>query len=164
MNVYEANADLYTEDYAEWSTWFDHEYPQSDIPPGEWEPDHSICEADWKLYTQLRAAYYFRWPHHCRACKGQGGTYSRYDPSASGISLGSGFMVDVDPCEECADGCPRCGTALPEDWWSDDEECPVCGWDWMRSYGEMEACPEPPECNCQRQRDVRKALNSILGR
>lgn len=159
MTVYEDNADLYDEDYAEFSAWYEWKgYPQSDIM--DEESLHSSCKADWTRYIQLRAAYFFRWPHHCRACGGAGGSYYEYDPSAAGVSLGAGSMIDVDPCLECT-GCPRCGTKLPEEWWGKDEECPVCDWDWMRSYEEDEACPEPPFCSCQ---EPCVEHQSILGR
>lgn len=155
MSVYSDNADLYG--------FSPEEYPSSDIWDPEWEPDHSACEADWKVYTEARAAYWFRWPHHCRVCGGSGGTWYQDDPSPPGVSLGAGYMDIVDPCESCT-GCPRCGTDVPEDFWQDDEPCDVCGWDWMRNWNEVEACPQPPMCDCQRQRDVRAALKSILGR
>ena len=91
--------------------------------------------------------YMEKWPNHCKYCGGWGGSYSTYDPSPSGVSLGSGYMIDIDPCPECCEkgNCPRCGEHIldpveTEDW----ENCPHCGFDWESPEG----MPPDPECVC----------------
>ncbi len=51
------------------------------------------------------------WPNHCRDCGGYGQFAESYDPSPDGVSLGSGYMTDYEPCAACTEKgiCPRCG-------------------------------------------------------
>jgi hypothetical protein len=83
------------------------------------------------------------WPNFCKTCGGAGAIYSMYDPSPTGVSLGSGSMVDVDICSDCAEKgiCSRCGEQA---WDSDNVEYPClkCGWDGKESM------PPEPECYC----------------
>jgi len=72
--------------------------------------------------------YAEEYPKYCRRCKGWGYFYSKYDPSPPGVSLGYGYMIDMDPCPDCLEKgvCPRCGGAGMEEL---EQPCPTCGWD-----------------------------------
>jgi hypothetical protein len=83
------------------------------------------------------------WPNYCKTCGGAGVSYSRYDPSPAGVSLGSGDMIDVTICQDCAEKgiCSRCGEQV----WDPDQityPCSKCGWDGT------DQIPPEPECWC----------------
>ncbi|WP_422928596.1 hypothetical protein [Singulisphaera sp. PoT] len=97
------------------------------------------------------AAWDARWPNHCKACGGTGGSSSAYDPSPAGVSLSPGHFYDFEPCEACAGSgiCPRCGTAgLTSEERGDDSTgdgpCSACGWN-----GSRDMPPADPECWCE---------------
>ena len=82
-----------------------------------------------------------RWPNYCRKCNGEGQFISYYNPSPSGVSLGSGYIEDIEPCI-CTENsiCARCGSnALNED---GSGPCQVCDW----NYDDCK--PYPYECTC----------------
>ena len=72
------------------------------------------CQRQCAERTAAREAWVAQWPNHCKTCQGAGAQYSTYDPSPSGVSLGSGQMVDVDVCPDCAEKgiCSRCGQVM----------------------------------------------------
>jgi hypothetical protein len=107
---------------------------------------------------RLRAAWASAWPDHCRHCEGQGQFESYFDPSPVGLSLGSGYYLDVEPCEQCTavGKCARCGQ---QTWTTEDLEqlelandtsvmspCSFCGWNWDR--GKDDSMPPYEECAC----------------
>ena len=75
-------------------------------------------------------------PKYCKECNALGYTETTYDPSPAGVSLGSGYMVDREPCEYClVKGiCPVCGESalvLHESQFIDSiytGPCSSCGW------------------------------------
>ena len=122
-------------------------------------------------YKRLRAAFAIYWSSYCTTCNGVGGSIYYYDPSPGGISLGAGWMEDMNPCPDCIEQglCPRCGKEFDQD--SEEATCPHCGWDQekairdhryvsltpenitdqcLASFG-MHAIPAEPECFCFEQ-------------
>ena len=101
------------------------------------------CEKRFSEQWAAREAWVKLWPNHCKTCGGAGASYSTYDPSPAGCSLGSGSMTDVTVCEDCSEKgiCSRCGEQV---WDPDNIEdlCPKCGWD-----GKDHMPPEPG-CSC----------------
>jgi hypothetical protein len=99
-------------------------------------------------YEKDLAEFNARHPNHCQKCGGWGGHYGLYDPSPAGVSLGSGYMVDFDPCE-CVNNsiCPRCGQkseSVQEAVETGvDIKCSLCGW----KEGDV-GIPQEPECFC----------------
>lgn len=110
------------------------------------------------LAVQNRIEYLNHWfilayPHHCPECDGLGLHTYRYDPSASGVSLGGGYLEESEPCPSCLekDHCPKCGESVDwveySDWKQEDHYlCPSCGWrdnddDQSRFFSEY-------ECDC----------------
>jgi hypothetical protein len=95
---------------------------------------------------EARRAYAENWPSYCRTCQGWGYGCYTYDPSPSGVALGSGSVSDCDPCPACTDEgvCPRCGQRV----WDPDTEqdwvCPNCGYD----ASDPDGMPTEPECCC----------------
>ena len=70
------------------------------------------------------------YPHHCPECDGLGVHISRYDPSASGVSLAyGGCFLEIEPCPSCLekDRCPKCGESVDwleySDWSQEDHTC-----------------------------------------
>jgi hypothetical protein len=104
------------------------------------------CQAAMQKRVAEIAAWQDRWPNHCRTCRGAGASYSSYDPSPSGVLLGSGSMIDVDLCPDCAElgACSRCGwsTYLLEQGEHGTDGCRRCGWDGQ------DCQPPDPECIC----------------
>lgn len=90
-----------------------------------------MCECKEKIqqHQQVVAEFEQRYPNYCRHCLGNGGEFYSFDPSSSGVSLATGFMVDFENCSECVEKgrCPLCGVALPDD---EPWICPGCGWDY----------------------------------
>lgn len=115
------------------------------------------CERLNKEYEALVSEFEVAYPNYCRACRGWGYFVSTYDPSPRGVSLGSGYMMDVDICEECEahptkPHCSLCGAPILES-----------EWDKWQGYDEAfepltpsrkpcgcitNGLPEPPECVC----------------
>lgn len=109
-----------------------------------------------------------RWPKYCRVCGAAGEQCDSYDPSPSGVSLGSGSIEDCYPCEgnirprrgdpgpllvplrPCTEEgfCPRCeAPALVSDGEYDRCLCIHCGW----YYKVSKSAPPPAECICDYQ-------------
>lgn len=94
-----------------------------------------------------RELYRNAWPHHCTYCEGWGGFWGSYDPSPAGVSLSSGSMMELEPCEHCVvhGRCPRCGVQEPDavPYGEEFEHCPHCDWRWDHSEGmpEHDICP-----------------------
>lgn len=91
-------------------------------------------------YVRAVANYILRWPNYCRRCNGWSGFHGTYDPSPPGVSLGSGYMEDFDPCPECYDKgiCCRCGAVMFDPGIADgldDDKCPKCGFDFTNGEG-----------------------------
>lgn len=92
-----------------------------------------------------------KWPDYCRSCEGWGYFSHSYDPSPAGVSLGSGFMVEADPCDACTGAdphpfCARCH-AVNDQWLEgEDSPCTACGWNWGKNQGDT--LPPEPECHC----------------
>src|SRR5258706_16046271 len=94
-----------------------------------------LCSIRTQERNETIAAWKQQWPDHCTNCYGAGQFCSQYDPSPAGISLGSGFFTECDPCEHCtARGtCPRCGKqawTVNEDDEVPETPCPHCHWNW----------------------------------
>ncbi len=72
------------------------------------------CDARRLVWQKERGVFTSKYPNHCKVCNGDGGRTVRYDPSASGVSLASGYMEDFDECLACLGKgiCPRCGKEL----------------------------------------------------
>jgi len=108
--------------------------------------DHSEeCLAASIRHELTRIGYALQWPDHCQACGGWGGSFYHYDPSPAGISLGSGYMTDCDPCQVCSENgrCPRCNAESLNDE-NEYASCDQCGWNMEESVG----MDEPFECVC----------------
>jgi len=101
------------------------------------------CVGAFSLHNVLVAEYEKSYPNYCTHCQGWGGSWSKYDPSPSGISLSPGFMYEFDPCPKCVENsiCPRCGKELYD---ADEVICKECGFNGK----EDEGLPQPPECWC----------------
>jgi hypothetical protein len=99
-----------------------------------WEREKHLpeCNKAFESYEKEVAEYKKKWPNYCRSCGGWSGGFSNYDPSPAGVSLGSGYMTDFDPCPDCYEKgiCARCGKQMfnPEEG-DDPESCPHCGFD-----------------------------------
>ena len=113
---------------------------------------HKTCIDAHENWEDQVSQYKHDYPNYCKSCNGWGGNYSRYDPSPSGISLGSGYMLDYEPCEDCVEKgiCPRCGkvsdniiTALSD---GDCGVCEHCGWSMEETH--VDGIPDEPECYC----------------
>lgn len=64
----------------------------------------------------------------CKKCLGYGFVVYSYDPSAAGVSLSPGKMLDINVCSCVEDGwCPKCGKLIPYYQW---QHCDACGWTW----------------------------------
>ena len=96
-------------------------------------------------YQAQMANFEQNFPDHCKQCGGWGGSYISYDPSPSGVSLGSGTMLDWEPCEACLMKgiCPICGHRHNNPEWMNHEgdKCQNCGWQIEAEFG----VPQPPE-------------------
>jgi len=95
----------------------------------------SSCMALQNRLSHQNHVFMLAYPHHCPECDGMGVHISRYDPSASGVSLSGGYLEDSEPCPSCLekDRCPKCGESV--DWLEysdiiqeDHYRCPSCGW------------------------------------
>ncbi len=106
------------------------------------------CQLRQTQSNQEREAWATRWPAHCPGCEGRGEFSSSYDPSPAGVSLGSGFLQDAEPCVICTEQglCPRCRKQVwdPED--IPETPCPHCGWNWGKQEGDV--MPPKHECSC----------------
>lgn len=73
---------------------------------------------EWLRFTH-------QYPDYCTNCNGQGIFYTQYDPSPAGVSLGSGYMTDVDLCPRCVNNmlCPWCGSPLKE---FNEDDAEIC--------------------------------------
>lgn len=87
------------------------------------------CKEMIKQYQQQVAEFELLHPNYCRHCLGNGGNYFQDDPSASGVSLASGTMMEFENCHECVEKgwCPLCVASLPLD---EPWICPGCGWNY----------------------------------
>lgn len=103
------------------------------------------CQKESNERLAARERWILEWPNYCKTCDGAGSSYSTYDPSPAGVSLGPGSMTDVSICPDCAEKgiCSRCGHQA---WNPDTDDCSTpctnCGWD-----GE-DRLPPQPECYC----------------
>lgn len=114
------------------------------------------CEQLAAEREALRAAWLAKYPNACPTCHGTGGTWSQFDPSPAGVSLGAGYLEDFDPCPDCCErrsACPRCGAPQPEEFWSEQGKCLVCGWNWGTEPGNEDALPAPYECYCYEEQE-----------
>jgi hypothetical protein len=112
------------------------------------------CLEQTQRYVDFVADFEEKYPNYCKKCDGWGGKWERYDPSPAGVSLGSGYMEDFEPCEDCIDAlplkCPRCG--FPYLRWVIQQRqginfspCPRCNW----SEEDPDGIPtDTPECFC----------------
>lgn len=66
------------------------------------------CIADQERWRERVATYNRRYPNHCKTCHGWGLSGSARTDWDTG-------MIDIDPCDDCGDNCPRCG-AKTFDW------------------------------------------------
>lgn len=103
------------------------------------------CLANQAKVEADRAVYALQWPNYCRVCDGWGIQMFSYDPSPSGVSLGSGCFWEVEPCFDCYENsvCPRCGNDLFPDQSLEDTPCLHCGF----KEGD-EGMPRHTECDC----------------
>lgn len=93
---------------------------------------HSFsCIASITKHALELSKWLCAWPNTCRKCFGWGYHEYRHDPSPQGVSLGSGYMTDADPCRCIEQGCcPRCGEQawLDSDFDRNPVTCPFCDW------------------------------------
>lgn len=134
-------------------------------------------EQNWWDRILWQARWQARWPNSCSHCEGNGGFYSSYDPSPSGVSLSPGSIMDWDPCPDCTEKgiCPRCGNDLPLIAYKDDETgewavdpdetdankpCLRCGW----NPNAPDFCPPEMECWCgyEAEREFWKEHDRLL--
>lgn len=128
------------------------------------------CTTATMLHERLRTAFALMWNDYCTTCNGLGGSVYYYDPSPAGISLGSGWMEDFNPCPDCLEQgkCPRCGVVSENGFADESGECPKCGWNADHAdhhsrllllsadniavqclvVDNMSAIPPAPECFC----------------
>lgn len=94
------------------------------------------CLAVQNRLSHQNHVFMLAYPHHCPECDGLGVHISRYDPSASGVSLAyGGCFLEIEPCPSCLgkDRCPKCGESVDwleySDWLQEDHYlCRSCGW------------------------------------
>ena len=96
----------------------------------------SSCMALQNRLSHQNHVFMLAYPHHCTECDGIGVHISRFDPSASGVSLAhGGCFMEIEPCPSCLEKgyCPKCGESV--DWleYSDRFQedhylCSSCGW------------------------------------
>ena len=117
-------------------------------------PDCAKATEDYKKEV---AEFEKKHPGYCRACRGHGGSWYRYDPSPRGVSLSPGYMEDFSECTECIEKgkCPWCGGKLDEKALENgDLICASkCGW---VNDTETLGLPEEPECWCDYRRGFMK--------
>ena len=105
------------------------------------------CKKFRLAYDQRKLNYEAHWGNsYCKTCHGWGYTSYTFDPSPAGVSLGSGFMVETEPCSICSELgiCPRCGKSTLDE---EDGNCHSCGWQY-EAVGSEGLDPEP-ECECE---------------
>lgn len=95
--------------------------------PADWE-DSTYGESSWDAADWRR-----RWPSHCRACRGWGG--SSHEESHG--FRGGGTETIFEVCDALPeDTCHRCGHSGPGDEGQPalgsetNPPCPACGWDY----------------------------------
>ena len=95
------------------------------------------CEAYRQRHARRHAAFLRRYPRHCRHCQGHGFFRIAYDPSPTGVALGSGWLEDVEPCPQCEGRgrCALCNAPLGP------AGRRLCGCPYT-------GAPEPPACVC----------------
>jgi len=110
------------------------------------------CQKRIDKITESRAKFIAQYPNYCVKCGGAGIIGYSYDPSPSGVSLGSGSMHECEPCEYCVghDQCPRCGEKLA---WIDESmvgpdqceyfKCYHCDWE-----ENCEGIAQYDDCEC----------------
>jgi hypothetical protein len=93
-------------------------------PSNEGWSDEAACHA---RVQQLAAVWREKWPQHCKACHGWGGSsYTQSHP----YGMGSAHETLFDPCEatERPETCHRCGLdGLDAD---GNGPCKHCGWNY----------------------------------
>lgn len=116
------------------------------------------CRKSFDLYNKEVKEYKKKWPNYCRTCRGWSGEFYSYDPSPAGISLGSGYMTDFEPCPDCYENgkCARCGEQIfnPEEG-DDPEFCPHCGFDFGVKHNGLRL---EPECYCEIERSISEEM------
>lgn len=112
------------------------------------------CRDKFIQFVADKLEYVINFPNYCRKCNGYGGTTYSYDPSPSGVGLGSGQVHDVVLCEACAENgfCSQCLYTIDT---SSDDPCPNCGWEWGQGL------PEEPECWCHEERLTDELLEGL---
>lgn len=87
--------------------------------------EHDMAEAAAHV-AELAKAWRERWPGHCKACSGWGGsTYTEMH----GFNHGNGEQM-MDPCDALPDvhTCHRCGASGLND--EGEGPCTACGWNY----------------------------------
>jgi len=118
------------------------------------------CNERTDAYERELERFETLYPHYCRPCGAVGGFYSTYDPSPAGVSLGSGYLTDFDPCSHCIEEgrCPRCAAQDSMD--EENTRCEVCGW---KCEDATCIAPQPYECDCwELSEDEEEALRREL--
>lgn len=108
------------------------------------------CKQLTEEYNRRILEWEREWPNYCKNCNGAGQFVSYYDPSPPGVSLGSGYMEDIDPCDMCTINsiCPRCGgRSLSGD---GNGPCEICNWNYDDCKPPMYEClcyEDEPYCS-----------------
>jgi hypothetical protein len=104
--------------------------------------EHTLaCLLATTRYIAEMLTFAARYPQACQACLGWGGHTWSYDPSPAGVSLGSGFLIDGEPCAACEGS-------------EDLPTCALCGQICQEDGTRLCTCPpnaglpEGPECLC----------------
>ena len=119
-------------------SWMGHILPELETQAKALRDGEVLHTEQCRKEQQTQQDWMARWPTHCRSCHGYGQVTESYDPSAAGVSLSSGFIVNVDPCDDCTmQGlCPRCMQLGLTDEGNGRGPgigygpCTFCGWDY----------------------------------
>jgi len=117
------------------------------------ESHTGFCKQSRSAYYEKKAKFISQWRGYCRTCSGLGGKYDMFDPSAAGVSLSPGYMIEFEPCPDCLekDACPRCGERGLDIDPDDRARCGHCSWTEENAESDFsgEYClPPEPECLC----------------
>ena len=131
------------------------------VPVPEPKPEtwvHSLkCTRDTQDGLDKLNAWNEQWPNACIKCDGWG-IYTCRNTMDYGSTTAT--LESNKPCEGCTEkgACPRCGEMILataeqfEQFFDHEEVCPLCGWSWGRSPGDIK--PEvPAECYCRSAED-----------
>jgi hypothetical protein len=108
---------------------------------------NSRCDANHTKFHIETSLFIHAYPNHCVECGGWGGKFYHDDPSAGGVSLSSGCMIEFDPCESCVGegNCPVCGESLLDT----EDGAAICSHCLWNEESEFKGLPNPDDLECE---------------